>query len=72
MVTCGIDTGSKTIKVVIMEDNKLLAYEAPKVITHTDAEILEKQRKADARGKRKELEGRKDLGPTHRPPDPSF
>ena len=55
-----------------MEDNKLLAYEAPKVITYTDEEILEKQRKADAHDKRQDLQVRKDPGPTHRPPDPSF
>lgn len=55
-----------------MEDNELPAYEAPQLITYTDEEILEKQRKADAHRKRQDLEGRKDPGPTHRPPDPSF
>lgn len=54
-----------------MEDNELLAYEAPKVITYTDEEVLEKQRQADAHGKRQDLEDRKDAGPTHRSPDPS-
>ncbi|MFC1925783.1 acyl-CoA dehydratase activase [Chloroflexota bacterium] len=38
MVTCGIDTGSKTIKVVIMEDNKILGQTM--IMTGRDKEEL--------------------------------
>jgi hypothetical protein len=34
-----------------MEDNRLLAYEAPQVITYTDAEILEELGQAHAYGR---------------------
>ena len=34
-----------------MEDNRLLAYEAPQVITYTDEEILEELGQAHAYGK---------------------
>jgi hypothetical protein len=40
-----------------MEDNRLLAYEAPQVITYTDEEILEELGQAHAYGR-----------PAHRPP----
>ena len=34
-----------------MEDNRLLAYEAPQVITYTDEEILEELGQAHAYGR---------------------